>query len=660
MCGIAGILNFNGQSVEPDHLVRMAGQLRHRGPDDLGIYTDKSAGLAHTRLSIIDLASGQQPMHNDDQSLTIVFNGEIFNYIELKNELTKKGVRFHSQSDTEVLLRLYEQKGQDCVHDLNGQWAFAIWDSKKESLFLSRDRLGVRPLFYTVANGAFLFASEIKSIFAVSGTPREIDPAALDQIFTFWVSIPPQTMFKNVLDLPPGHSLTVQGKQISIKKYWNLDFSPAASDGNDGVAAEERCAADLLDLLVDATRIRLRSDVPVGAYLSGGLDSSLITALIRKFTNVPLKTFSVAFDDAEFDESSYQNEVVQFLDTCHYEAHCDYDGIARVFPSVVWHTEKPVLRAAPAPLYILSELVREHGYKVVLTGEGADEMFGGYDIFKEAKIRRFCAAQPQSRFRPLLYRRLYPYQAGIQRQPDAYLTAFFQGRPQDPDHEFFSHLPRWQMTSRLKLLFSRDVKAQFGSQDVSDVLRNTLPADFFAWDGFCQAQYLESAYLLPGYILSSQGDRVAMAHSVEGRFPFLDHRVVEFASKIPPSIKMKVLNEKYLLKRCAGGLLPSSITKRHKQPYRAPDGKTFFQGKTYEYVEALLSPDRIRQDGLFDPSAVERLVDKFRKGRAIGVRDNMGFVGILSAQLVVDQFVRNFGVTSSYAEHPAGTAAVCH
>ena len=660
MCGIAGILNLSGTRVEPDYLVRMAGLLRHRGPDDFGIYTDKSVGLAHTRLSIIDLACGQQPMHNEDRSLSITFNGEIFNYVELKNDLISRGVRFHTQSDTEVLLRLYELKGEECVHDLNGQWAFAIWDSKKQSLFLSRDRLGVRPLFYTVADGAFLFASEIKSIFAVPGVSREIDPEALDQIFTFWVSIPPQTIFKNVLELPPGHSLTVQGKQISVKKYWSLDYSPAASIEGNLTAAEERYAADLLDLLVDATRIRLRSDVPVGAYLSGGLDSSLITALIKKFTNAPLKTFSVAFDDSEFDESSYQSEVSHYLGTDHYEVQCDYGEITRAFPSVIWHTEKPILRTAPAPLYVLSRMVRDRGYKVVLTGEGADEMFGGYDIFKEAKIRRFCASQPESNFRPLLYKRLYPYQRAMQGQPDAYLSAFFQVRPQDVKNEFFSHLPRWQMTSRLKMFLSAEVQAQLGPRNALDSIRNTLPANYFAWDGFCQAQYLESAHLLPGYILSSQGDRVAMAHSVEGRFPFLDYRVVEFASKIPPSMKMRVLNEKYLLKRCACGLLPSSITKRHKQPYRAPDGKSFFRGTTHDYVDDLLSADRIRQDGLFDSVAVGHLVEKFRKGRAIGVRDNMGFVGILSAQLVVDQFVRNFGVTSSYAEHRARIAAVCH
>jgi len=286
-------------------------------------------------------------------------------------------------------------------------------------------------------------------------------------------------------------------------------------------------------------------------------------------------------------------------------------------------------------------------------------MFGGYDIFKEAKIRRFCAAHPQSTTRPLLFRRLYPYQPYLQGQSDAYLRAFFHVRPHELKSEFFSHLPRWELTSKLKMFFSEDIKSQVRSHDGYADLRSTLPPGYSAWDAFCRAQYLEAAYLLPGYILSSQGDRVAMAHSVEGRFPFLDYRVVEFAAGIPPHLKMKVLNEKYLLKRCANGLVPPSVMKRAKQPYRAPDGKSFFHGSQLEYVDALLSSDRIQQDGLFDSLAVKSLVQKFRQGRAIGVRDNMALVGILSTQLVVEQFVRNFGDRPFYAEHRAGTASVC-
>ncbi len=659
MCGIAGILNFSEKRADPVLLVRMVEQIRHRGPDDFGIYTDKRAGLAHTRLSIIDLGAGQQPMHNEDKSLSIIFNGEIFNYVELRKDLVRKGRTFRTRSDTEVILRLYEEKGEQCVQDLNGQWAFAIWDSKRERLFLSRDRLGVRPLFYTVAEDAFVFGSEIKSIFALPNVSREIDPIALDQIFTFWVSIPPRTIFKNILELPPGHSLTVHRKQIAAQQYWRLDYAEGSMNLGSVAAHEEQYVGELLDLLVDATRIRLRSDVPVGAYVSGGLDSSFVTALVKKFTETPLRTFSVTFDDAEFDEGNYQNEVTHFLETDHQEVRCSCEDIGSVFPAVIWHTERPILRTAPAPLYILSELVRAHGYKVVLTGEGADEMFGGYDIFKEAKIRTFCAAHPQSTTRPLLFRRLYPYQPYLQGQSDAYLRAFFHVRPHELKSEFFSHLPRWELTSKLKTFFSEDIKSQVRLHDAYADLRSTLPPGYSSWDGFCRAQYLEAAYLLPGYILSSQGDRVAMAHSVEGRFPFLDYRVVEFAAGIPPHLKMKVLNEKYLLKRCANGLVPPSVIKRPKQPYRAPDGKSFFQGSQLEYVDALLSSDRIQQDGLFDSLAVKSLVQKFRQGRAIGMRDNMALVGILSTQLVVEQFVRNFGDRPFYAEHRAGTAPVC-
>ena len=660
MCGIAGILNFNGQSVEPSLLDRMIARVRHRGPDDSGTHTDKQVGLAHARLSIIDLASGDQPMHNEDGSVSIVFNGEIFNYVELRADLLQRGHRFRTQCDTEVILRLYEESGEDCVRHLNGQWAFAIWDSRREKLFLSRDRLGVRPLFYTVADQALLFGSEMKSLFALPQVSREIDPVALDQIFTFWVTVPPRTTFKGVRELPPGHSMTVQDGKVTVARHWHLDYGAALDGASDAGASEDAYAEKLLELLVDATRIRLRSDVPVGAYLSGGLDSTLITALIRRFTGAPLKTFSMSFDDPEFDESGYQDEAVRFLGTHHQEVRCTPADIGRVFPDVVWHTERPILRTAPAPLYILSGLVRKHGYKVVLTGEGSDEMLGGYDIFKEAKIRRFCAARPDSRRRPLLLKRLYPYLGNLQSQSGAYLQAFFGARRDETGDEFFSHLPRWRLTSKLKALFSDEVRAEIGPYDGLAELRDVLPSGYSGWDSFCQAQYLESAYLLPGYILSSQGDRMAMAHSVEARFPFLDHRVVEFAARIPPRLKMKVLNEKYLLKRCADGLVPPSVKKRSKQPYRAPEGRCFFGAARLEYADELLSPGRIARDGVFNPVTVQKLVAKFRDGRAIGIKDNMALVGVLSTQLVVDQFVRGFREEFEYAERRAGTAALCH
>jgi asparagine synthase (glutamine-hydrolysing) len=647
MCGIAGLFNLDGAPVAPESLRGMIRMLRHRGPDDTGFHAEQGVGLAHARLSIIDLAGGHQPMCNEDSSLWITFNGEIFNYLELREELLGKGHKFLTRSDTEVILHLYEEKGEDCVQYLNGQWAFAIWDNQRRRLFLSRDRLGVRPLFYTQANNTFIFGSEIKAIFRNPGVAREIDVGGLDDVFTYWCTIPPTTLFRNIQELPPGHSMTVDADGLEVRPYWDHQFEePSAFVDR---SQEQAYADQLLELLIDSTQIRLRSEVPVGAYLSGGLDSTLTTALVKKFTSAKLRTFSISFDDAEFDESSFQDEAVRFLDTEHQDIRCTKNQIAEVFPEVIWHTEKPVLRTAPAPLYLLSRLVRESGYKVVVTGEGSDEMLGGYDIFKETKIRRFWESQPESRMRPLLLRRLYPYLQNMQSQPDAYRKAFFHINVDHNLQPFFSHIPRWQLTAKLKTFFSEATRAEISGDDGYGKVQTRLPQCYATWDSFSQAQYLETKYLLPGYILSSQGDRMAMAHSVEGRFPFLDHRVVEFASKLPVSLKMKVLNEKYLLKRCADGLIPPSIAKRHKQPYRAPEACSFLQPAAREYMDDLLSPEQIRSDGIFDAPAVTKLVEKFQKGAAIGTKDNMGLVGIVSTQLLIHQFINHFeGRTASH------------
>jgi asparagine synthase (glutamine-hydrolysing) len=291
--------------------------------------------------------------------------------------------------------------------------------------------------------------------------------------------------------------------------------------------------------------------------------------------------------------------------------------------------------------------VREHGYKVVLTGEGADEVLGGYDIFKEAKIRRFWAAQPNSKMRPMLLKKLYPYMQNIQALSEAYLRGFFRVRSEDLSNPFFSHLPRWELTAKLKNLLSPAVRSELQGYDAYEELTPLIPEEYARWSEFCQAQYLEASGLMPGYILSSQGDRMLMSHSVEGRFPFLDHRVVEFAGSIPPRLKMKGLDEKYILKRAVGDLIPASVRTRPKQPYRAPDAKSFFtddaQTPARDYVRELLGRDRIEQDGIFHPAAVEKLVAKAYNGRLIGIRDNMALVGVLSTQLVLDQFVNRFG-----------------
>lgn len=615
--------------------------LRHRGPDETDVYLDAQAALGHARLSIIDLAGGRQPMGNEDGSLQIVFNGEIFNYLELAGELRQRGHRFQTRSDTEVILHLYEELGEGCVSRLNGQWAFAIWDARRQRLFLSRDRLGVRPLFYTTIGQTLVFASEIKALFLHPGVKRELDLGGLNQIFTFWHTLPPRTVFRDICELPPGHSAAFAAGGLTVQQHWNICYAPEEARPANG-NHEERYADELLDLLSDACRIRLRSDVPVGAYLSGGLDSTVIAALVKRYATHRLRTFSVRFDDAELDEGVHQERAVRHLETEHSQIRCSDRDIGQVFPEVIWHTETPILRTAPAPLFLLSRLVRDSGYKVVLTGEGSDEMLGGYDIFKEVKVRSFWAAHPDSRLRPLLLKRLYPYLPHLQSQPPAYLRAFFHVNPSDVQGGFFSHMPRWRLTARLKSFYSPAVRAELDRHDVYADIERLLPPAYTGWDAFRRAQYLESRHLLPGYILSSQGDRMAMAHAVEGRFPFLDYRVVEFASQLPSRLKMKVLTEKYLLKRCAAGLVPEPILRRHKQPYRAPDARSFTEPHPPEYAADLLSPAQIERYGIFNPAAVQRLMAKANSGGTIGVGDNMAVVGILSTQLLLSRFIYNF------------------
>jgi asparagine synthase (glutamine-hydrolysing) len=635
MCGIAGMVATYGASVEPERLATMLRAMAHRGPDGQGIYTCGEAGLAHARLSIIDIEGGRQPMSIDNGRFWITFNGEIFNYIELREELIRKGHFFVTRSDTEVILHLYQEMGEECVKELNGQWAFAIWDASLHKLFLSRDRLGVRPLFYTQTAKGFRFASEIKALHTCPDVPRELDLQGLDQIFTYWVTVPPRTAFRGIQQLPPGHSLVFEDGRVRIQEYWKLAYIPA---DDQTAESEQKLTEELLALLQDATRIRLRADVPVGAYLSGGLDSTFITALTQSFMGDRLRTFSISFDEEEFDESCYQHEASSFLGTHHTDIRCSRDDIARIFPMVIWHVEQPIIRTAPAPMFLLSQLVRRSGFKVVLTGEGADETLGGYDILKETKIRQFWGRRPSSQWRPLLLKRLYPYLEGIQRQPTAYLKGFFHVSEEDLANPYFSHLPRWELTARLKTLLSNESRKELSAHPGMPELDDQMPEGFASWEPFNRAEYLETKYLLPGYILSSQGDRMAMAHAVEGRYPFLDHRVVEFAAKLPPNLKMKAIDQKYLLKRAAAGRIPESIRKRYKQPYRAPEGKSFLQD-TDDYAQYLLSAESIRNWGVFNPQGVDALVAKFKSGRAFSTKDNMALVGVLSTQILLDQFV---------------------
>ena len=640
MCGIAGF--FGRSPSDPSSrllLQRMNAALAHRGPDAQGVMLDGPAGLAHARLSIIDLAGGQQPMTNADGTVALTFNGEIFNYVELRRDLIARGRVFRTQSDTEVILHLYEERGADCVQALNGDFAFAIWDSQKNQLLLARDRMGVRPLFYAVRQGCLYFASEIKALLEASGVTAALDPVALDQIFTLWSPLAPRTIFKDVQELPPGHVMIATPGQQVVRRYWELQFPEIDDRTSVDPRAEAAIAEELRTLLLDATRIRLRSDVPVGAYLSGGLDSSIVTAAIHQLMPERLRTFSVRFEADEFDEGVFQQEMVRALGTEHSSILCSAAEIGQSFPDVIRHAERPILRTAPAPLFALSRLVNEAGFKVVLTGEGADEVFGGYDIFKEAKLRRFCAQQPQSRLRPLLFQRLYPYLPRMRGQSQAYREAFFAAGTNDLADPLFSHLPRFRTTAGAKIFFSAPMRDALRGYDALADLRDSLPEAFGRWHPLSQAQYLETTHLLPGYILSAQGDRVAMAHAVEGRFPFLDHRLVEFAARIPPQLKLRALREKHILRESTRDLVPASIAQRPKQPYRAPDSQSFTGANMPGYFRDITAASAIADAGYFDTRAVEKLIGKSAAAPLGGYRDNLALVGIVSTQLWHREFV---------------------
>ena len=632
----------------------MAAAIAHRGPDGQGVFAAPGVGLAHVRLSIVGLADGQQPMTSADGRFTIVFNGEIFNYVELRDDLKARGIVFRTGSDTEVLLQLYALHGKDCLSRLNGDFAFAIWDARDRRLMLARDRMGVRPLFYTRHKGALYFGSEVKALLQVPGIEAELDPFALDQIFTLWAPIPPRTAFKDIYELEPGHLLTAEGGRIDVRPYWSLDFPDAddRAEADQGAMEEE-----LRALLADATRLRMRADVPVGAYLSGGLDSSLITALAAPMAPNGLNTFSVTFDDAEHDESAFQMEVTRALGTHHRAVASGSADIAASFPDVINFTERPVLRTAPAPLYRLSGLVRDAGMKVVLTGEGADEIFAGYDIFREARVRRFCARQPGSKIRPHLFRRLYPYLPGLKQQSSDYLAAFFGASNDVAGDPLFSHRPRFRSTAAAKIFYSDDLRATLGTYDAAEELASRLPDNFRRWHPLHQAQYLEGRFLLPGYILSSQGDRVAMAHGIEGRFPFLDHRLVEFAARLNPSMKLKGLEEKHILRRVAKDLLPDVISKRPKQPYRAPDSRSFAGNDEQAYVGEMLGEQAVAETGLFNARAVAKLHQKCRTQTVSGFRDNAAFVGILSTQLWLRKFTARDAARADHIAKAAGSKA---
>jgi asparagine synthase (glutamine-hydrolysing) len=640
MCGIAGIFNYRSaiETSSELNVKRMLSMIHHRGPDESGVYLDENLGIGSVRLSIVDLSSGQQPMSDDTERYWIVYNGEIFNYPELKADLLKKGVRFKTNCDTEIVVQMYAHYGAECLNQLNGQFAFCIWDKHKRELFLARDRVGIRPLFYWHKDKAFAFCSEIKGLFPLDGIERSLNAESLSQIFTFWTTITPNTPFNGISELQPGHYMLVNDKGIKISKYWSLDFT---TDGRSRETNFIETLEEFNELLHDSVKIRLRADVPVGAYLSGGLDSSVTTAFIKDIYPGILNTFSIGFNDKTFDESEYQTEASKYLKTNHTAFSCSSEEITESFQKTIWHTEFPILRTSPTPMLLLSKKVRESNIKVVITGEGADEVLAGYNIFKEAKIRRFWANEPGSTARPKLLAKLYPYLPLMKESPDFALKMFFGYKLNETNDLLYSHLLRWHNTSRIRSFFSDEYNPSANSNGYSNHVKKILPVNFEDWSDLAKSQFLETNIFMSGYLLSSQGDRMSMGNSVEGRYPFLDYRVIEFCSKLPDNFKLNGLNEKFLLKKLSLGRIPASISARPKQAYRAPISDSFCKLNAPESIQDVLSCESLKSFGIFNPDKAEKLINNIRQQKTISEIDQMAITGIVSTQLLYKMFVKN-------------------
>ena len=632
MCGISGIYS---SSLEPEsskrQMLQMISCLQHRGPDSWGYYASKDIMLGQTRLSIVDLSSGDQPMQIDDH--IIVYNGEIYNYIELREELLALGVEFKTSSDTEVLLQMFIQYGVKCLERLNGQFAFLIWNKKKKELTIARDRYGIRPLYYMEYNRKFYFGSEMKVFDQIPGFERNYNAHQLFIHGLLWNTCGSHTVYNNIKTLPGGsYAVFSQGEIVKTGRYYELGES-FRENNRDYADVEE----EFKTLLDDAVKLRLRSDVPIGAYLSGGIDSSVILNLIGKHTTNSYKTFSITFKDKEYDESFYQNEMIQRINTDHYALEITYEKIDEAFPETIYHTERPVFRTAPTPLFLLSDLVKKNDIKVVLTGEGADEILWGYDSFKEVRLLEFWNKFPDSKFRPLLIKKLYPHLNHYKdEQQYGMMRMFYEGFLHEIDNELASGNIRIHNNKILKNYFEKNHNIEFNKNELLNQYRLDIPSNFMQWNSLQKNQFLELRTLLAGYLLSSQGDRMSMAHSVEGRYPFLDHRVVDMLFKVDDNFKLRGLNQKYLLKKGFANDIPGSIINRSKRPYMSPDLKSFhLNSKLTDNASFFLNEQLIKDYQIFNPKWVTRFLTKFSKGvpENIGYRDNMIITFILSAQI---------------------------
>jgi len=629
MCGIAGWFNAPPNS---HRLENMLLSIRHRGPEGSGTYQDEWASFGNTRLAFVDLEQGQQPLSNEDGTIWLTCNGEIFNHDELRKELRGRH-RFSTGCDVEVIIHLYEEYGTEGFRHLNGQYAFALWDTVNRRFYLCRDRLGICPLYYTFDDGTLYFGSEMKALLSVPQIRREMDLSTLQDIWTFWTPVAGRTILKNVREVLPAHFMTFEPEKgkIAEERYWRLDFTEKRWTEPDALEA-------FSELFDDAVRIRLKADVPVASYLSGGVDSSMIGAFANRYGS-ELHTFSITFQHPDYDESEHQLQVARHLGTTHHVTRCTAEDLASVLPKMVWHTEVPQLRAGPISMIPLSAGVNAHNLKGVLTGEGADEFFMGYDIFKETAVRRFMARDPESLARRSLVRRLYEYLPDRDRFRGLELA--LQEGLDKTDDPFFSHLYRWNNTSRLQGYFLPEIRETLGRRSFGERLSHVLPNGFSEWNSPSKAQTLEIVTFLTPYLLSSQGDRVAMANGVEGRFPFLDHRIVEFANSLPQSLKLRSLQrDKYIVRKAAEKHLPQDIARRPKFPYRAPI-QDIFRSRAFAELQDLLSEESLRETGIFIPRAAEKLLKKALAGNMTSEMEQMALMGIATTQLWHHLFIKN-------------------
>jgi asparagine synthase (glutamine-hydrolysing) len=643
MCGIAGIIAPISAEVAQDRLQAMLAQIAYRGPDECTGSVGDGFAIGTARLSIVDLVTGSQPAISSDGKTFVVFNGEIFNYRDLRTSLSAKGHRFRSNSEVEVLLHLFQEYGLAMARMLNGQFAVAIWDAHTQALHLFRDPFGIRPLYWWSEGRSINFASEVKALLANRELSVTIDPHALIQTLRFWTVVGEQTMFGEVKQVPPGHTLSWQRGKASLDRYWDWPFSSSVEPlrlDSDAEYCEAFRAA-----FAQSVKRQTMADVEVGAYISGGIDSSVIVRHLDELNGKrPLSTFSVAFDDPDYDEFHAQQAVVQHYRTRHRVARIGIGDIAEDFPDVVFHAETALFRSAPVPMYRLSKEVRTAGIKVVMSGEGADEILLGYDLFREVKIRRFWARQPTSRCRGQLLRRLYDYLPQY-KNPRYFnlMLDFYRPTLTQVDDPHYAMAVRWNNGKALETCFSKDLQDIVGIYDPTAELDTWLPAHYGQADDVERAQALETMTLLGNYLLSSQGDRMALANSVETRYPYLDLEFVRFVARLPRGVKLRGLKDKFILRQTYAGDIPEAVRNRKKFAYQAPEKKSFFPGGTLvEWAADMLSRERIARDGIFDPAYVEQycLTPPTRDAGRQGFRNNMLFMIVLSTTILMDRFVR--------------------